>query len=57
MIWGVEYLLEEMEKTAVRTFGIGRITTIEKQATKLMQEIGGSTKLQFTVKAYFFVHG
>lgn len=54
---GVEYLLEEMEKTAVRTFGIGRITTIEKQATKLMQEIGGSTELQFTVKAYFFVHG
>ncbi len=34
MIGEVEYLLGEMEKTVVKTFGIGGITTIEKQAMK-----------------------
>lgn len=34
MIGEVEYLLGEMEKTVVKTFGIGGITTTEKQAMK-----------------------
>ena len=37
----VEYLLGEMEKTIVRTFGISGIITIEKQKPGLTQEIEG----------------
>ena len=39
MIGEIEYLLGEMEKTIVRTFGIGGIITTEKKETGLVQEI------------------
>ena len=41
MIGEIEYLLGDMEKTIVRKFGIGGITAIENQTTKLTQEIEG----------------
>ncbi len=41
MIGEAEFLLSEMEKAIVKTFGIGGIATIEKQTTGLRQEIEG----------------
>lgn len=41
MVGEAEFLLCEMGKTIVRTFGIGGITTFEKQTIKLPQEIEG----------------
>jgi hypothetical protein len=41
MIGEVEYLLGEMEKTLIRTFGVRGITTMGKETTKLTQEIEG----------------
>lgn len=41
MIGEVEFLLGEMERTIVKTFGIGGITTIERQTTRQEQEIEG----------------
>lgn len=39
MIGEVEYLLGEMEKTTVRTFGIGGIMTVDKKNIGITQEI------------------
>jgi hypothetical protein len=41
MVGEVEYLLGEMEKALVRTFGVRGITTMGNETTKLTQEIGG----------------
>lgn len=39
MIGEVEFLVSEMEKTIVRTFGIGGIITVDKQKIGLTREI------------------
>jgi len=41
LIGEIEYLLDDMEKTTIRTFGIGGIISVDKQEIRIQREIEG----------------